>query len=416
LPARCAQRLYLAKKGKLAMPSPAGQDPAQLTPLEEILKGVPLCLATSQDPEVDQEEALRIIDLAEIAGIPIVIDGGWSVDAHLGWQTRRHSDLDIAINQQYLPRFLGILSRLGYGHVPRGDQWEHNFVLQDGSGHQVDIHSYIRNDQGQIIGGVEYPGDSLTGQGKIGHAKVRCIKADWLVDFHLGYPFDENDFNDVKYLCNLHRLPLPPEFQAYEEALYTGKAQDPWTVPTQFSVRLPQTTAEYLALINLLDKTDVERLTSETKAKFLEIQEAQSGAQNVTLAHLAEAGLRSGVLLLEDGQGIGACELLLLENHAVEGQSSGPGNSQMQIRQLSLAKRADHASVFMSLLRAAINETWRAGGTHLSVLPLDDITQPRPALPRRYDAADIGFASFYARAGFKRLEPVPGSRFVIHQK
>lgn len=393
---------------------PADQDPNQPNPLEEILKAVPLCLTPSQTPEMDQEEALRIIDLAEIAGIPIVIDGGWAVDAHLGWQTRPHSDLDVAINQQYLPRFLGILSRLGYGHVPRDDQWEHNFVLEDGSGHQVDIHSYIRNEQGQIVGGVEYPGDSLTGQGKIGHAKVCCIKADWLVDFHLGYPFDENDYSDVKFLCNLHRLTLPAEYQSYEDALYAGKAEDPWVIPPQFFARLSQTPAEYLALINLLDKTDVEKLTSETKAKFLEVQEAQSGAQNVTLAHLLKAGLRSGLLLLEEGQGIGACELIPLANRVVEGEETAPGNGQWQIRQLSLARRADHASAFMFLLRAAIQEVSRAGGTHLVVSPLDDVTQPRPALPKRYDPADIGYASFYARAGFKRLEPVPGSRWGIH--
>lgn len=396
------------------MPSPAEQDPNQPDPLEEILKGVPLCLTPSQVTEMDQEEALRVIDLSEIAAIPIVIDGGWAVDAHLGWQTRSHSDLDIAINQQYLPRFLGILRRLGYGHVPRDDQWEHNFVLQDGSGHQVDIHSFIRNDQGQIVGGVEYPGDSLTGQGKIGHARVRCIKADWLVDFHLGYPFDRNDYNDVKYLCNLHRLPLPAEYQAYEDALYAGKAADPWAVPPQFSAKLPQTTAEYLALINLLDKTQLERLSSETQAKFLEVQEAQSGAENVTLANLVKSGLRSGVLLLEDGQGIGAIELIPLANHLLEGEETAKENGQWLIRQLSLAKRADHASVFVYLLKAAIAETWRAGGKHLQVSPLDDITQPRPALPRGYDSADIGFASFYARAGFKRLESVPGSRWGIH--
>jgi len=393
------------------MPSPAEQDPNLPNPLEDILKAVPLSLSSSQTPEMDQEETLRIIDLAEIAGIPIVIDGGWAVDAQLGWQTRLHSDLDIAINQQYLPRFLGILSRLGYGHVPRDDQWEHNFVLQDGSGHQIDIHSYIRNDQGQIVGGVEYPGDSLTGQGKIGHAQVRCIKADWLVDFHLGYAFNENDYNDVKYLCNLHRLPLPPEYQAYENALYAGKAHNPWMIPPQFSARLPQTTAEYLALINLLDKTEVEKLNSGTKAKFLEVQEAQSGAANVTLAHLNRAGLRAGVLLLEEGQGVGACELIPLDICPVEGELPTPGNSQGQIRQLSLARWADQASVFMFLLRAAVSETWRAGGRHLSVSPLDDITQPRSALPGRYDSADIGFASFYARAGFRRLEPVPGSRW-----
>jgi lincosamide nucleotidyltransferase A/C/D/E len=397
------------------MPSPAGLEPSQQNLLEEILKGVPLCLTPSQAPEMDQEEALRIIDLAEIGGIPIVIDGGWAVDAHLGWQTRPHSDLDIAINQQYLLRFLGILSRLGYGHVPRDDQWEHNFVLQDGDGHQVDIHSYVRNDQGQIVGGVEYPGDSLTGQGKIGHAKVRCIKADWLVDFHLGYPFDENDYKDVKYLCNLYRLPLPSDYQTYEDARYTSKAQDPWTVLQQFNARLPQTTEEYLALINLLDKTHVERLSSETKAKFLEVQEAQSGAENVTIADLVKAGLRSGVLLIEDEQAIGVCELIPLAPPTSEEETAN-GGMRWQVRQLRLVKRADHASLFVFLLKAVINEAWRAGGIHLRVSPLDDITQPRPALPGRYDAADIGYASFYARAGFKRLEPVPASHWGIQHQ
>ena len=103
------------------MPTRPEQDINQSDPLQEILKDVPVCQSPSQNPEMDQEEALRVIDLAEIAGIPIVIDGGWAVDANLGWQTRSHSDLDIAINQQYLPRLLGILSRLGYGHVARGD-------------------------------------------------------------------------------------------------------------------------------------------------------------------------------------------------------------------------------------------------------------------------------------------------------
>lgn len=393
------------------MPSPAEINPGQSDALEEILKGVPLCLTPEQVVEMDQEEALRVIDLAEIAGIPIVLDGGWAVDAHLGWQTRPHSDLDIAINQLYLPRFMGILSRLGYGYAPREGDWEHNFVLQDGSGHQVDIHSYIRSEQGQIIGGAAYPGDSLTGQGKIGHAKVRCVKAEWLVDFRLGYAFDENDYNDVKYLCNLHRLPLPAEYQAYADALYAGTAQNPETMLERFSARLPQTPEEYLTFIDLLNKSQLEKPGSETQADFSGVLEAGSGAENLTLAHLAQEGLRAGVLLLEDEEGIGACELLPSKEQ--EGEVPASNQSQWQILQMRLAKKADHASLFMLLLEAAVRETWRAGGRNLSVLPLDDIAQPRPALPERYDAAEIGYASFYARAGFRRLEAVRGSRWGI---
>ena len=120
------------------------------------------------------------------------------------------------------------------------------------------------------------------------------------------------------------------------------------------------------------------------------------------------------MLLLEDGQGVGACELIPLANHPVE-DAVAPGNGQWQIRQLSLAKWADHTSIFMFLLKTTINEVWRTGARKLFVSPLDDITQPRPALPKRYDPADIGYASFYARAGFKRLEAVPGSPWCIHQ-
>ena len=32
-------------------------------------------------------------------------------------------------------------------------------------------------------------------------------------------------------------------------------------------------------------------------------------------------------------------------------------------------------------------------------------------IPHRYDLGEIGFASFFARAGFKRLQPLPGSRW-----
>ena len=118
------------------------------------------------------------------------------------------------------------------------------------------------------------------------------------------------------------------------------------------------------------------------------------------------------MLLLEEEQGIGACELIPIENQAVEEEKKA-GNSIWQIRQLSMAKRENSASLFVFLVKSAVSETWRAGGKHLRVSPLDDIIQPRLALPDRYDAADIGYASFYARAGFRRLEPVRSSYWSI---
>ena len=87
---------------------PRPPDPA----LSQLLQDFPTKAKPSVQTEMDEEEVLRVLQLAEIASIPVVVDGGWAVDALLGWQTRPHSDLDLAINQQYLPRLLNILRRL----------------------------------------------------------------------------------------------------------------------------------------------------------------------------------------------------------------------------------------------------------------------------------------------------------------
>lgn len=88
--------------------------------LAALLVDFPTRVHPSGSALMDEEEVARVLQLAEIAGIPVVVDGGWAVDALLGWQTRDHSDLDLAINQQYLPRLLNILRRLDYQYLPRG--------------------------------------------------------------------------------------------------------------------------------------------------------------------------------------------------------------------------------------------------------------------------------------------------------
>ena len=377
--------------------------------LAELLNDFPTREHTGQPTLMDEEEVARVLQLAEIGGIPVVVDGGWAVDALLGWQTREHSDLDLAINQQYLPRFLNILRRLNYQYLPREDEWAHNFVLENEAGHQVDLHSYVRNSKGQIVGGVEYPGDSLTGQGKIAGVNVGCIKPEWLVDFHLGYDFDHQDYQDLTYICNLFKLPLPAEYQEYALSLYEGNPPGAWQLPERFSVRVLQSTTDYLAFTNILDKTQRESITSETQTVILELLEGFTNPQDVSVKEFLKKDLRSGVILLEDQRVIGACELVVpSEEKAVELE-----DYKCYIRQISLVKQADHSSLFLALLRGAVREARKSGAWQVEALPLDDITQPRPALPERYDLGEIGFASFFARAGFKRLEPVPGSKWGI---
>ncbi len=86
----------------------------------------------------------------------------------------------------------------------RPDSWECNFVLGDGGGHEVHVHSYVLNDKGDNVYGVEYQSAHLTGTGSIAGYSVKCMAPEWLVKFHSGYELDENDRADVRALCH-HR-------------------------------------------------------------------------------------------------------------------------------------------------------------------------------------------------------------------
>lgn len=166
-------------------------------------------------PVMTLEGVLWLLDLFERHGIPLIIDGGWAVDAVLGRQTRRHEDLDIAVEHKDVPRIRTMLEGEGFREVPREDTWECNFVLGDSAGREVDIHSYTFDEAGKFVHGVDYPFDSLRGAGTIGGRQVACITPQWLVDFHTGYKLDENDYHDVKLLCQHLGIPLPAEYATF---------------------------------------------------------------------------------------------------------------------------------------------------------------------------------------------------------
>jgi lincosamide nucleotidyltransferase A/C/D/E len=161
------------------------------------------------------EDVVEFIKLLKDAGIEVCIDGGWGVDALLGKQTRRHSDLDIAVEHKHVPLIRTLLEARRYQDVPRDDTRDCNFVLGDDAGHQIDIHTYTFDAEGKLIFGVSYPYDSLNGTGTINGFSVRCITLEWLVKFHTGYKLDENDYQDVKQLCQAFGIELPAEYAEF---------------------------------------------------------------------------------------------------------------------------------------------------------------------------------------------------------
>lgn len=161
-------------------------------------------------------DVIEFLKLLNDSGIDACVDGGWGVDALLGRQTRPHADLDIAVQHKDVPQIRALLEARGYKDVIRDDTRDCNFVLGDDRGHLIDVHSYTFDAEGSIVFGVEYPYDSLTGTGSINGLPIKCITPEWMVKFHSGYKLDDNDYHDVKLLCQKFGFELPLEYAEFE--------------------------------------------------------------------------------------------------------------------------------------------------------------------------------------------------------
>jgi lincosamide nucleotidyltransferase A/C/D/E len=163
------------------------------------------------------EGALELIKLFEQNQIEVTLDGGWGVDALLGRQTRAHTDLDIVIAYTDEMRLRVLLGARGYREEPDPEARECNYLMGDGQGHYVDIHTYTFDPVGHPEFGIDYPIESLNGTGLINGYPVRCISLNYMVQFHTGYKVDETDYHDVKALCQQFGLEMPADYTKFEE-------------------------------------------------------------------------------------------------------------------------------------------------------------------------------------------------------
>lgn len=162
-------------------------------------------------------DAQTVVDLyknLENLGIKIWIDGGWSVDALLGENTRKHSDLDIAIQYKDFIKFREYLESQGYKEIERDADKKWNFVLGDEKGNEVDVHAFNFDSNGHIIEGIEYPDESLTGTGVINGYKVRCISPEYMVKFlaEWVYKHPQKYLQAISALCEKFNIDLPQEY------------------------------------------------------------------------------------------------------------------------------------------------------------------------------------------------------------
>ena len=157
-------------------------------------------------------DVLELLDRLDAAGIEWWVDGGWGVDALLGYETRPHDDLDLAVPAREVPRLLEVFPE--FEHV-QAHQLPSAYVLEDADGRQLDFHPLDLDEEGngwqpQADGPPAlWPRAALQGQGSIGGRQVRCTSPEFQVDAHLYEGYDDVDWSAVVSLCERFELPLP---------------------------------------------------------------------------------------------------------------------------------------------------------------------------------------------------------------
>jgi len=155
-------------------------------------------------------------------GLDVCIDGGWAVDALLGEQTRPHGDLDIALPESQVGALRALMAARGFRQIQWHDSWLHNFVLRRANGETLDVHSYELKPDGSNLLGVPYTAAHLSGTGTILGSRVRCIPPEVLVRFHTGYPLDEDDWHDVRLLCERFGVQVPDDYAKFRDGESSG--------------------------------------------------------------------------------------------------------------------------------------------------------------------------------------------------
>ena len=158
---------------------------------------------------VRSADVLSIVDVLGEAAVPAWLAGGWGVDALLGRQTRRHADLDLALdaNGDVEWRACSALRRLGFQPTEDRDldgTWiSRRLRLQDDTGRIVEL---LCVDLAGLATGA-------SAQGTIDGRPVACLSPGVQLTLHLGYRPDGIQRSDVRRLCRRFSLPVPEPYR-----------------------------------------------------------------------------------------------------------------------------------------------------------------------------------------------------------
>ena len=168
--------------------------------------------------EMTSRALVDLLQLFESSEIEVWLDGGWAVDALLGEQTRPHKDVDIILRVADLPQLCKTLEGRNFEKRPGGT--ESNFVLENYSGLEVDVHAIVFDEDGngvyRMSNGSDwiFPGAGFSGRGVVQGMTVRCLSPEIQVLCHAhGYVPTEKDLRDMELLHDRFGVELPPHLR-----------------------------------------------------------------------------------------------------------------------------------------------------------------------------------------------------------
>jgi lincosamide nucleotidyltransferase A/C/D/E len=165
---------------------------------------------------MNEHDAVLLLKSIEDIGVPVWLDGGWGVDALMGFQTRPHNDIDVFVEKKNANKFIKLLTSKGYSERNMDYTTEGHTAWIDSSDHIIDLHLFEFGEAETVYFENEaYPSNVLNGEGTVGGVAVRCLTAEAQMLYHQGYEHKEKDVHDVLLLGKTFELDIPQEYVDY---------------------------------------------------------------------------------------------------------------------------------------------------------------------------------------------------------
>jgi lincosamide nucleotidyltransferase A/C/D/E len=157
-------------------------------------------------------DVIEVLNALDEASVRYWVGGGWGVVALVGRQTRRHRDLDLAVDAEDLDSCLAVLGELGY--AAETDWLPVRIELRASGERWVDVHSVafdgLRHGRQAGLDGAffDYPLDAFA-RGRIADRDVPCLSMAQQRRFRNGYEHRPQDIHDLAQLDALAAINGP---------------------------------------------------------------------------------------------------------------------------------------------------------------------------------------------------------------